>query len=71
MTLETYLARPGAMNMTALSAAIGVSKARLSQLRNSKDWPPHLALKVETETGGLIEADSLSPIIAEARKSAA
>lgn len=71
MTLEDYLARPDAMNMTALSAAIGVTKARLSQLRNSRDWPPHLALKVETQTGGLISASGLSPIVAEARATGA
>ena len=71
MDLETYLARPDAMNMTALSSAIGVTKARLSQLRNSRDWPPHLALKVEAQTGGLIDASALSPIILEARQTGA
>ena len=68
MTLDTYLARPDAMNLTALSAALGVSKARLSQIRGSKVWPPHLALKAETVTDGLMDAGELCPIVAEARK---
>lgn len=71
MTLDTYLDRPGAMNLTALSAALGVSKARLSQIRSSNVWPPRLALKAEAVTEGLMDAGRLCPIIAEARKTAA
>ncbi|WP_062770457.1 hypothetical protein [Sphingopyxis terrae] len=71
MTLETYLARPDAMNLTALSAAIGVTKARLSQIRSSGVWPPHLALKAEAATNGIMDAGDLCPVVAEARKTAA
>ncbi|OWQ97996.1 hypothetical protein [Sphingopyxis witflariensis] len=70
MTLEDYLARPDAMNLTALSAAVGVSKARLSQIKSSGKWPPHLALKVEAATDGKIDASSISEVVADARASA-
>ena len=67
MTLDTYLGRKDAKTLTALSALIGVTKGRLSQLRNSSDWPPDLALKVEEATGGKLSASDLSPTIAKAR----
>lgn len=66
-TLSDYLASEGAMSLTALSAAVGVSKARLSQLRDSREWPGDLALNVERETGGLVDASTLSPTVARAR----
>lgn len=65
MDLQTYLAKRGAL--TALAASVGVTKGRLSQLRNSTDWPPELALKVEHATSGLVDASTLSPIVALAR----
>lgn len=67
-TLDQYLTTEGAKSLTALSAAIGISKGRLSQLRNATDWPPELALNVERETGGILDAALLSPIVAMARK---
>lgn len=67
MNLEAYLKRPGALNLTALSRSIGISKSRLSQLRSRSDWPPELALKAERVTGGEIDASDLSPVIADAR----
>lgn len=71
MTLDTYLKRPGAISLTDLSKQVGISKGRLSQLRNAEDWPPDLALKVEAETAGALDASTLSTIIARARKDAA
>lgn len=71
MTLSQYLDRSDAPSLTDLSARLGVSKGRLSQLRDATDWPPDLALKVEAETGGALDASLLSPIIARARKDAA
>jgi DNA-binding transcriptional regulator YdaS (Cro superfamily) len=71
MTLDTYLSREGAMSLTALAAAMGVSKSRLSQLRNSNEWPAELALSVESKTGGALNASSLSPTIAKARQTGA
>lgn len=71
MTLDTYLSREGAMSLTALAIAMGVSKSRLSQLRKSKEWPAELALSVESKTGGALNASSLSPTIAKARQTGA
>jgi DNA-binding transcriptional regulator YdaS (Cro superfamily) len=71
MLLSTYLETPGAPSLTDLSARLGVSKGRLSQLRDATDWPPDLALKAEEETGGTLDASELSPIIARARQAAA
>jgi DNA-binding transcriptional regulator YdaS (Cro superfamily) len=69
MTLDAYLKQPEAPSLTALSAAIGVSKSRLSQLRSDDKWPPELALAVERATGGALDASDLSPVVAEARTS--
>ena len=71
MTLDLYLKRPGAKSLTELAALVGVSKGRLSQLRTSTDWPPQLALDVEQNTGGAIDAANISSVIANARKGAA
>lgn len=57
------------MSATQLAAKIGISKGRLSQLRkDGAVWPPELALNAERETGGLLNASDLSPIVADARK---
>lgn len=66
-TLDQYLAANGNVTLTALSAALGVSKGRLSQLRNATEWPPELALSVERETGGALDASVLSQVVARAR----
>lgn len=71
MTLSQYLETDGAPSLTDLSAILGISKGRLSQLRDATDWPPDLALKAETATAGVLNASELSPIIARARKAAA
>lgn len=68
MMLDTYLATDGAKSLTDLSVEVGISKGRLSQLRNSKEWPPELALKVERATGGQVDAALISPIVSEARE---
>tara|TARA_Y100000114_G_scaffold153717_2_gene174288 strand:+ start:37853 stop:38092 length:240 start_codon:yes stop_codon:yes gene_type:complete len=71
MTLEEYLAAPGAMNLTELSEAVQVSKGRLSQLRakdgEAPDFPPELAMKLERVTGGMIDASAVSSIVKDAR----
>ena len=66
MTLATYLSRPDAMNRSQLAAAIGVSKGRITQLKD-KPWPPELALEAERVTGGALDAALLSPVVAMAR----
>lgn len=71
MTLDKYLAGSGAKSLTALSVAVGISKSRLSQLRNATEWPPELAMKVEAATEGALDASALSAIVAQARQSAA
>ena len=71
MTLDTYLDRPGAMTLTALAGEVGVSKSRLSQLRDKTDWPADLALKIEGATGGALNASLLSPTVAKARQTGA
>jgi hypothetical protein len=71
MKLSQFLERSDAPSLTDLSVKMGVSKGRLSQLRDSVDWPPDLALKAETETEGALDAAELSPIIARARQAAA
>lgn len=67
MTLSAYLSRDGAMSLTDLSTKLGVSKGRLSQLRDETNWPPDLAMKAEEATGGAINASDLSPTVAKAR----
>jgi len=71
MTLSKYLSRDGALSLTDLSLKMGVSKGRLSQLRDATDWPPELAMKAEEHTAGALDAAILSPLVARARKTAA
>jgi hypothetical protein len=71
MKLRQYLEREGAPTLTDLSAKLGVSKGRLSQLQDAVDWPPELALEAEKQTDGALDAAALSPIIARARQAAA
>lgn len=79
MTIREYLNSPGAKSLTDLAAAAEVSKGRLSQLAGAKDTPPKvpddvppaLALRLERETDGAIDAAAISSIVAEARKAAA
>ena len=70
MTLSQYLEADGSLSRNDLCAKLGITKGRLSQLKDA-DWPPDLALKAETETAGALNASDLSPIIARARKDAA
>lgn len=69
-TLASYLKSAGAKSLTALSAEMGISKGRLSQLRNERAWPPELALKIEKATNGALSASALSSVVAEARQGA-
>ena len=71
MTLSDYFSRDGSMNLTRLADKIGVTKGRLSQLRDSQEWPPEIALRVEEATEGTLDAAKLSPIVARAREAKA
>ncbi len=68
MTLDAYLKSADAMSLTALAREVGVTKGRLSQLRKVTDWPPELAMKVESATAGKLDASKLSPTVARARE---
>lgn len=68
MTLDEYLASEGSKSLTELSADVGISKSRLSQLRKATDWPPELALKVERATSGAVCASRISAVVAAARE---
>jgi DNA-binding transcriptional regulator YdaS (Cro superfamily) len=71
MTFTEYLKREN-LSLEKFGEKVGVSKGRLSQLNNDgTDWPPDLALKVEEQTGGEVNAADLSSIIARARQAAA
>lgn len=70
-TLAEYLATDDAKTLTALSAELGVSKGRLSQLRDATEWPPELAMKAEAATGGVLNAATLSQVVRQARGLAA
>ena len=71
MKLDDYLKLAASPSLTELSEKVGISKGRLSQLRNSMDWPPELAMLVEEQTQGALDASELSPVIAKARQGAA
>lgn len=71
MTLDAYLKRQGAMKLTELAIALGVSKSRLSQLRESTNWPAELALAIEQKTGGALNASQLCPVVEKARQTGA
>lgn len=67
MTLDAYLNGKVGKTLTQLSLELGVSKSRLSQLRDKTDWPPDLALRVEKATSAAVNASDLSHVIARAR----
>jgi hypothetical protein len=71
MKLSKYLKRKDALSRNVLCERLGVTKGRLSQLRESVEWPPDLALKAEEATDGIMDAAELSSIIARARRAAA
>jgi len=67
MNLDTYLRKPGSKRLTDLAMEAGVTPGRLSQLRESLDWPPQLAMAVEAATDRVLDAAILSPVVAQAR----
>lgn len=67
MTLDAYFKQPNAPSLTAIAAAIGVSKGRLSQIRGGEKCPPDVALRIEAATAGAVSASALSHVIAQAR----
>ena len=67
MTLAEYIKRPGALSRSALCEGLAITPGRLSQLRASTEWPPELALKLESLTRGAISASEICPVVARAR----
>ncbi len=67
-TFDQYLRSDNADKLTAIAARVGVTPGRLSQLRRSVKWPPELALAIERETGGAVDAAHISPVVAQARR---
>lgn len=68
MTITDYFASDGALSRAEISELLGISQGRLSQLRDDKNWPPDLALRMEEATAGCVDASTLSPVIAKARE---
>lgn len=66
MTLDAYLSETE-NTVTDLAKSVGVTKGRLSQIRNGDPCPPALALKIEAASGGKVSASELSQVIAQAR----
>ena len=58
------------MSRSELSEALGISQGRLSQLRDSTEWPPELAIKLEEVTQGGVSASAISRVVALARSTA-
>jgi hypothetical protein len=71
MKLSQYLKRKDALSRNELCDRLNISKGRLSQLNDETEWPPELALKAEEATHGVMNASSLSSVIARARRAAA
>ena len=67
MTLDAYFKRPDAKTQTQVAQDAGVSKGRLSQIKNGDPCPPDLALRIEAATDGVVSASALSHVIAQAR----
>lgn len=70
MTLKAYFQRPDAISASKLAGKIGISKGRISQIRNGEPCPAEIALAIERETGGVIDAADLSQVVADARVTA-
>ena len=65
--IKSYFDRPGSLKRAEVCEAMNITQGRLSQLRDSVDWPPELALKMESVTRGAINASDISPLVAKAR----
>lgn len=54
--------------MEAFGARIGRSKGHMSEIERTNRCSPKLALAIERETGGQVDAASLNDEIADARR---
>lgn len=70
MTLTEYRLKHE-LSLEALATRLGKSKGHLHAVEKDGYATAKLALAIERETNGLVDAASLNPEIAEARKAAA
>jgi transcriptional regulator with XRE-family HTH domain len=70
MTLTEWRKQNG-LSLEALAAKLQKSKGHLSAVENDGYATARLALDIEALTDGAVDAGSLNPEIAEARKAAA
>jgi DNA-binding transcriptional regulator YdaS (Cro superfamily) len=66
MDIAAYCKSVGILQ-SDLAAQLGISPGRLSQLKDSNEWPADLALRLEEVTARVISASDVSPTIARAR----
>lgn len=70
MTLEQYFQRKGAKSLTELAASVGVAKSYISKVKRTGQCSAPVAIRIEKETSGLVNASSLSQAVRDARKTA-
>ncbi len=70
MTLSAYLDKHG-ITLEAFGLRVCKSKAQIHAVQKTNYATAKLALAIERETGGQVDAAFLNPEIAEARKAAA
>jgi transcriptional regulator with XRE-family HTH domain len=70
MTLSEYRAAKG-LSLEAMGGLVGKSKAHIHAIENGERCSARLALAIERETRGLVDAASLNSEVAEARRAAA
>ena len=70
MTLSEYRAKHG-LTLEAFGSLVNKSKAQIHSVESANYATAKLALAIERETGGEVDAAFLNPEIAEARKAAA
>jgi DNA-binding XRE family transcriptional regulator len=70
MTLSEYRQKHG-LTLEAFGSLVSKSKAQIHAVEKENYATAKLALAIERETGGLVDAAFLNPEIAQARKVAA
>lgn len=70
MTLSDYREKHG-LTLEQFGERVGKSKAQIHAIEKANYATAKLALAIERETGGLVDAAFLNPEIAQARKAAA
>lgn len=71
MLTITQYRKANELTLEAFAALVGKSKGHMSEVENTMRCSANLALKIETATGGKVNAAMLNEDIASARKAAA